>query len=335
MQIKTYTAASMKDALAQIKAELGPQAVIVSTREIRENPYGLMGRPLIEVVAAVDYDDHTYRKAMGAGSQGSPRGHSPSSGGAAVDGERRLGEEIVELKEMVKRLMERSSLPQPNPLREKLLERGIRPDIVDLVMSKLDNTRSEDGVRDLLRRLVRVEAPPARKVRIFLGTTGVGKTTTIAKMAARAVLTDGMRVGLVTLDSYRIGAIDQSRIYARILNIPFFSATSPHEFRSALTQLESADLVLVDTVGRSPFRTEYIRQLAGFFEGIEACTFLLMPVATRDREMETITRTFSPLNVDRMIFTKADEAHVFGGVITHNMLHRIAISHITTGQRVP
>jgi len=93
--------------------------------------------------------------------------------------------------------------------------------------------------------------------------------------------------------------------------------------------------VLVDTVGRSPFCSQYIRQLEGFFEGVDACMFLLMPVATRDPEMDTVTRAFSPLKVDRMIFTKADEASGFGGVVTHNMIHRIPISHITTGQRVP
>jgi flagellar biosynthesis protein FlhF len=180
-----------------------------------------------------------------------------------------------------------------------------------------------------------VEDPPSGRIRIFLGTTGVGKTTTIAKMAGRAVLSEGKRVALITLDSYRIGAIDQSRIYAKILNIPFFSVTTPPELKTALNQLSSNDLILVDTVGRSAFCAEYVRQLIGFFDGIDACRFLLMPVATRDREMDTITKTFSPLKVDRMIFTKSDEAHTLGSIITHNMIHRTPVSYITTGQRVP
>jgi flagellar biosynthesis protein FlhF len=87
-------------------------------------------------------------------------------------------------------------------------------------------------------------------------------------MAGRAVLSEGRRVALVTLDSYRIGAVDQSRIYARILNIPFLSVTTPGEFRQALSQLDSMDLILVDTMGRSPFCSQYIRQLEGFFEGV-------------------------------------------------------------------
>lgn len=334
MQIKTYKAVSMRDALAQVKAELGPQAVIVSTREVKENAYGLMGRPMIEVVAAVDYDAEAHRRTLGAhqGSRPRPQAEEAESRAAVPD---RLGQEIVELKEMVRRLMEKSEVREPHPLRDKLLSSGIRESLVDLVLSKLGAKGGMDEVRALLAKLLKVEAPPEKRIRVFLGTTGVGKTTTIAKMAGHAVLTEGSRVALVTLDSYRIGAVDQSRIYARILNIPFFAVTTPGEFRSVLSQLDSVDHVLVDTVGRSPFCSQYIRQLEGFFEGVDACMFLLMPVATRDPEMDTVTRAFSPLKVDRMIFTKADEASGFGGVVTHNMIHRIPISHITTGQRVP
>ena len=97
---------------------------------------------------------------------------------------------------------------------------------------------TEDAVKGLLSKLIRVEGPTDDRVWIFLGTTGVGKTTTIAKIAARAVFSEAKRVALITLDSYRIGAIDQSRIYAKILNIPFFSVTTPSELKIALNQLE-------------------------------------------------------------------------------------------------
>jgi flagellar biosynthesis protein FlhF len=333
MQIKTYMAASMKDALSQIKTELGSNAVIISTREIKESGYGLMSKPLIEVVAAVDYDGDTLinkgqdHKAY-PGKPAAPKSISPIT-------PNHMGDEIIELKKMLKQLMNQSNVIPFSPMREKLMKKGVRETLADLIITKLGPETTEDAVKDLLSKLIRVEGPTDDRVWIFLGTTGVGKTTTIAKIAARAVFSEGKRVALITLDSYRIGAIDQSRIYAKILNIPFFSVTTPSELKIALNQLGSTDLILVDTVGRSPFCDEYARQLVGYFDGIKACRFLLMPVATRDQEMDTITKTFSPLKVDRMIFTKFDEAHLKGSVLSHNLIHRLPISHITNGQRVP
>ena len=335
MQIKTYMAASMKDALSQIKTELGSNAIIISTREIKESGYGLMSRPLIEVVAAVDYDGDPLINKVQAykaypGNPASPHHTSP-----IMQTPNHMGDEIIELKKMLKQLMNQSNVVPESPMREKLMKKGVRENLADLIISKLGSDTSEDAVKDLLSKLIRVEGPTDDRVWIFLGTTGVGKTTTIAKIAARAVFSEAKRVALITLDSYRIGAIDQSRIYAKILNIPFFSVTTPSELKIALNQLSSTDLILVDTVGRSPFCNEYARQLVGYFDGIKACRFLLMPVATRDQEMDTITKTFSPLKVDRMIFTKFDEAHLKGSVLSHNLIHRLPISHITAGQRVP
>ncbi|MGO9147729.1 MAG: flagellar biosynthesis protein FlhF [Desulfomonilia bacterium] len=335
MQIKTYMAASMKDALSQIKSELGSNAVIISTREIRESGYGLMSKPLIEVVAAVDYDGDGIIKNRQANKALSNTSDIRNSATATLQAPKQIGDEIVELKKMLKQLMSQSNIAPMSHLREKLITKGIRENLADLIITKLGDDTNEDAVKELLSKLIRVEGPTDERVWIFLGTTGVGKTTTIAKIAARSVLSESRRVALITLDSYRIGAIDQSRIYAKILNIPFFSVTTPSELKSALNQLDSTELILVDTVGRSPFCTEYAHQLIGYFDGIRACRFLLMPVATRDQEMDTITKTFSPLNVDRMIFTKFDEAHVAGSVVTHNLMHRTPISHITTGQRVP
>ncbi|HVN71570.1 MAG TPA: flagellar biosynthesis protein FlhF [Desulfomonilia bacterium] len=335
MQIKTYMAASMKDALSQIKTELGSNAVIISTREIKESGYGLMSKPLIEVVAAVDYDgDSLSRKTLPYNAQ-TGISVSKDHAGTFQQTPKLISDDIVELKKMLKQIMNQSNIVPTSPLREKLLANGIRENLADLIISKLGENATLDDVRELLSKLIRVEGPTPERVWIFLGTTGVGKTTTIAKIAARSVLSECKRVALITLDSYRIGAIDQSRIYAKILNIPFFSVTTPQELKAALNQLDSTDLILVDTVGRSPFCAEYARQLIGYFDGVKACRFLLMPVATRDQEMDTITRTFSPLKVDRMIFTKFDEAHTTGSMVTHNLIHRAPISHITTGQRVP
>ncbi len=336
MQVKTYTANSMKDILSQIKSELGSDAVILSKREIADRTFGLTARPMIEVTAAVDFEVNSsdYRlRSPGA----APRMQEPGLPAFSASPAGHLADDITELKEMIKELIAHSGmkLHENNPVRKKLLSRGIRPNLVDVLLTKLGAGAEESAVRNLLGKLVKTEEPAASRVWVFVGTTGVGKTTTIAKIAAGGVLNHRRKVGLITLDTYRIGAVDQGRIYAKILNIPFMSVSSVSEFRAALGKMGSLDLVLVDTVGRSALCRDYIPQIRGYLDGIDPCTFLLMPVATRDSEMDAVTRTFSGLDIHRMIFTKADEAIHAGSVITHNLIHRIPVSYITTGQRVP
>ena len=326
----------MKDILSQIKSELGSDAVILSKREIADRTFGLTARPVIEVTAAVDYESGTYDyrlKSPGA----TPRMQEPDLPALCVPPAEHLAHDITELKDMIKELIAHSGMKihENNPLRKKLLSCGIRPNLVDVLLTKLGAGAKESAVRNLLGKLVKTEEPAASRVWVFTGTTGVGKTTTIAKIAAGGVLNHRRKVGLITLDTYRIGAVDQGRIYAKILNIPFMSVSSVSEFRTALDKMGSLDLVLVDTVGRSALCRDYIPQIREYLDGIDPCTFLLMPVATRDSEMDAVTRTFAGLDIHRMIFTKADEAIHSGSVITHNLIHRIPVSYITTGQRVP
>jgi flagellar biosynthesis protein FlhF len=330
MQIKTYTAASMKDILSQIKSELGSDAVILSKREITNAGFGLTAKPLIEVTAAVDYGAaREARPARAAAVQAYKSAETVSTPVDALTGD------IIEIKEMMRALIAQSGLNDGNPLKTKLAAKGLRQNLVDIILTKLGGNANWEEVKGLLARIVKTELPGKSRVWTFVGSTGVGKTTTIAKIAAQSVLNEHKKVALVTLDTYRIGAVDQGRIYAKILNIPFVSVTTPAEFKTALVKLDSMDLVLVDTVGRSPLLKEYIPQLREYFDGTRACTFLLMPVATRDAEMDITTKAFAGLNIDRMIFTKADEAGSLGSVITHNLIHRIPVSYLTTGQRVP
>jgi flagellar biosynthesis protein FlhF len=332
MQIKTYTAASMKDILSQIKSELGSDAVILSKREITDAGFGLTAKPLIEVTAAVDYDTASEARPGARPAAVQAYQKTAEAFGSPMDS---LSGDIIEIKEMMKALIAQSGLNDQNPLKAKLAAKGLRQNLVDVILTKLGGNATWEGVRGLMGKIVKTDLPGKSRVWTFVGSTGVGKTTTIAKIAAQSVLNEHKKVALVTLDTYRIGAVDQGRIYAKILNIPFVSVTTPAEFKTALVKLDSMDLVLVDTVGRSPLLREYVPQLKEYFDGTRACTFLLMPVATRDAEMDITTKAFAGLNIDRMIFTKADEAGSLGSVITHNLIHRIPISYLTTGQRVP
>lgn len=341
MQIKTYKAASMKEVLAQIKTEMGPHAVIVSTRQLNDNSYGLMTKPVVEVTAAVDYDEMRVapgkpaKAPSGASMPDDAETHTEIS--AAKLDITAMGTEISKLKGMMQTLLKVNGVEpaQENPLRNALLEQGLKSSLVDLILTKLGEKASLQSVKGLLSKVVHADPHMPKQIQIIVGTTGVGKTTTIAKLAARAVLDEGLKVGLITLDTFRIGAVEQSRIYAKILGVPFASVTTPEEFKRAVIQFRDKDLVLVDTVGRSSASDEHVVQLKEHCAGVPMAKILAMPVATREAEMEKITRTFAPLGIDRMIFTKADEAVTAGTVLSHNLLYRTPIAYITNGQRVP
>ena len=328
----------MKAVLSQIKDDLGKDAVIISKREVMDNAFGMTARPMIEVTAAIDYDAESFDYHIkNMPSSGATQKHPVSERIESRKAASPLSNEILELKEMMKELIEHTGykLHENNPLRNSIIKTGVRQHLVDLILSKLGDKAQINAIKDLLEKIVRTSVAPKERIWSFVGTTGVGKTTTMAKIAAGSVLNEGKRVGMITLDTYRIGAIDQGRIYAKILNAPFMSVTTVAEFRTALARLDSMDLILVDTVGRSPFCSDYITQLSQYFDGISSCKFLLMPVATRDSEMDTITKTFSKIGINRMIFTKQDEAILSGSMISHSLLYRIPISYITTGQKVP
>jgi len=341
MQIKTYKATTMKEVLAQIKTEMGPHAVIVSTRQVKDNSYGLMTKPVVEVTAAVDYDE----MRVAAGKSAKVVSSAPITDGdearpEIVDAKfdiTAMSNEITELKGMMQTLLKANGMEvvRENPLRRALLVQGLKASLVDLILSKLGDKATPQSVKSLLLKVVHADPRMPKQIQIVMGTTGVGKTTTIAKLAARAALNEGLKVGLITLDTYRIGAVEQGRIYAKILGVPFVSATSPEEFKRAVVQFRDKDLVLVDTVGRSAASDEHVLQLKEYCSGVPMAKILAMPVAIRDTEMEKIMRTFSPLGIDRMIFTKADEAVTAGAVLSHNLLYRTPIAYITNGQRVP
>jgi flagellar biosynthesis protein FlhF len=170
----------------------------------------------------------------------------------------------------------------------------------------------------------------------LVGPTGVGKTTTIAKLAATYRLKEGRRVGLITCDTYRIAAVDQLRTYAGIINIPLRVAMTPAEMRSACAAMADRDVILIDTAGRAPkdaARLGELRALIGAASPHQ--THLVLSSSTAEASLLDAAERFAPLGCDRVILTKLDEAVSFGVVV--NVLKRLntRLSFVTTGQEVP
>jgi len=174
------------------------------------------------------------------------------------------------------------------------------------------------------------------KVVVLVGPTGVGKTTTIAKLAASFRLREHRSVALVTIDTYRIAAVDQLRTYAQILDVPLKVVLTPDEFRDVLAGLRSHDLIFVDTAGRSQNDTIKLNELRRFFESAKPDeVHLVLAGNCSHKVMLSAVRQFGSLGIDRVIFTKLDESVGFGVVLSVIKQVDAKLSYLTTGQDVP
>ena len=178
--------------------------------------------------------------------------------------------------------------------------------------------------------------PGQRRVVALVGPTGVGKTTTIAKLAANLKLRDGVRMGLVTVDTYRIAAVEQLRTYAEIIDLPMKVVTTPMEMRRALDELSDMDLVLIDTAGRSPRDELQIGELKSLLADAKVDEVHLVLSLTAGLEFLTATvEHFSSVGTSSLVLTKLDEAQELGVML--NLARRVGlpVSYLTTGQDVP
>jgi flagellar biosynthesis protein FlhF len=174
------------------------------------------------------------------------------------------------------------------------------------------------------------------KVQALIGPTGVGKTTTIAKLAASYKLRHGKRVGLITADTYRIAAVDQLRTYAGIIGIPLEIALAPADIAPALAKFEQCDVVLVDTPGRSPRDTARLDELSAVLDAIgPARTHLVLSAGASVPVLKSAARCFGAMNPDTLIVSKADEAGALGVLLDIARLTGLPLSYLTTGQEVP
>lgn len=169
-----------------------------------------------------------------------------------------------------------------------------------------------------------------------VGPTGVGKTTTIAKIAAMYALNRRVSVAMVTMDNFRVGAVEQLKTYAKIMDLPLEVAGNSQELSKALARHSDKDLILIDTAGRSPKDADRLDELKGYLEtqtGIDV--YLCLSATTRSREIDEIIATFGTLPLTKLLFTKLDESRTFGSIVDTCLKHKIPLSYFSTGQKVP
>jgi flagellar biosynthesis protein FlhF len=184
-----------------------------------------------------------------------------------------------------------------------------------------------------------VQPEPIKKstrVALFVGPTGVGKTTTIAKLAALHVLSGKKKVGLLTTDTFRVAAVDQLKTYAGILNVPIGIIRRDEDMTSAFNQQEDRDLILIDTTGRNYRDPVYVDEMKELFRIIPVDeTFLVLPMTGKISDLYGLAKAFESVQFDKFLFTKMDETSTYGAVIELLDRCRHQLSYIATGQNVP
>jgi flagellar biosynthesis protein FlhF len=268
-----------------------------------------------------------------------------------------LRDEIASLKNTVQAVANRMGLMTSDPaltlppdimsLYNSLVERDVPEDMAHRVALMAQAVQSRRTIKaetaarqivmDRLGEPVPIRIRPNRQnVMFFVGPTGAGKTTTLAKLAGMLALEHKLRVGFVNMDTYRIGAMEHLRIYADIMNIPVHTAYSSADLADALVQMADRDVVLVDTAGKAAGDDSYRQEITEWINVARADeVFLVVSVATGHRAVKEIIRHYSFLPDYKLIMTKLDEVSAWGNVLHIRELAGKPLAYVTTGQNVP
>lgn len=272
---------------------------------------------------------------------------SPGEAAVAFDSLRRM---IGELKDCLKYQDYPANRDELFPLYVRLLESGVPSCVAKRLIARLrdevpvEKRGSTELARDRLRNLIRelLQASPIRlvegrqSVTFLVGPTGVGKTTTVAKLAADFSIKQGKDVALLTIDTYRIAAVEQLRKITEIIKVPLFVVKSVQEVRDALKGCQDKDVVLIDTAGRSPRDSLKIRDLKRFIDAASPTeTHLVLSLTHHQANLADTVRRFSSCGFDKLLLTKLDEASCYGTILDVQQRAQKALSYVTTGQMIP
>lgn len=333
----------MQEAVDGLRREFGRDAVVLHTSQKRPWLWGRLGPKRYEVLGAVDPDSRrpraNYRPKMDQGTEQQTRTAlsqptaQPIRQHSAAEGSTMDPTWSASIQAHFGRLV-RSDIPR------ELSHRLLKDALGRLPKQEWDD---QEKVLNQLRRVIAEQIVTVdawefmgeQRIVVLMGPTGVGKTTTIAKLAANFSLIGAKKVGLITVDTYRIAAVEQLKTYAEIIGIPVQVAYSPRDLKDGITKMGDRDLILIDTAGRSQNNQLQIAELKNYLDGIHAEIHLVISATTKTADVDQIIRSFSQLPIDRVIVTKLDETTAYG-VILHACYQAGApLAFVTTGQGVP
>jgi flagellar biosynthesis protein FlhF len=367
MKVKRYEAPTLQEALMHVKRDLGSDAVILQTRKFnRGGVFGFLGRNVVEVLAATDIEtasssSASKKEAVAKTQHGAqaPAARAPKTF-AGNEGDA-LREELREVRTALHALLNKSQSEQQENLDPypsvfgdvylKLIENDVDNTIAQDIIRSIDESLPEEeketeqsvsaALERQLRRLLKVSGAieltgKEPKTIALAGPTGVGKTTTIAKLATAFALQQRKKVGIITADTYRIAAVEQIKVYSEILHVPVKVVYTGEDMKRAVDSFSDRDLILIDTAGRSHWDTDRIKEIRDL---LAVCypleIHLVISANTRYKDMMDIADRFRPLAYNHLIFTKLDETATYGNLINLISKCNLGVSYLCHGQNVP
>ncbi|MFC5588411.1 flagellar biosynthesis protein FlhF [Sporosarcina soli] len=348
MKMKRYTADTMVDAMKKVRSDFGDDAIILSSSVVKSKGFlGLFRKRSVEVVAG--FDEPMQKEMAPVFPQ--PSQQVQSDGQASLE----LQKEMNDLKKMLKSMQQSTTYAQfpdeMKPLLTSLEKQGLAASFITMIgeelfkrmkVEKRDFTDREQRkiVKEILER--ELDSLPfggisfQKKYINVLGPTGVGKTTTIAKIAARALLENKKKIGFITTDTYRIAAIEQLRTYANLLQAPVEVAYNHSDFEEAIAKLSDRELIFIDTAGRNYKEAKFVEDLSQLIDfSMEMESYLVLSMTSKEEDMRVIVDQFNAFPIEKFIFTKMDETGSIGSMFNLMKEYGIGTAYYTDGQEVP
>ena len=349
MQIRTFEADTMTEALKAAKEAFGPEAVIlgVKTRKPAGRFMGKWKKQKVALTAATDtpYPDYDTVSISHSRKKKAPRTELPA-GGASI---RTFARPTAP--SSAKNMLPASYVKKLFWIQQQMLMAGVADDSIQELMMLVHTIAvkrthvSEESLMEILEEVIqdRIRLKPSTdmgqdlpKCMVFVGPTGVGKTTTIAKIATIYSHHRKSSMGLITLDDQRIGGVSQLAIVARILGVPMKAASSVMTLRKALVDLSDKQLILIDTAGVNPNDLQQLGLLEKFIAEINRPHIhLVMSTTTKSRDLKVISDAFQQLPIRNLIFTKVDESATQGNILSRTLQTGIPLSYYADGRKIP
>jgi len=348
MNMKRYTADTMVNAMKKVRADFGDDAIILSSNVVKSKGFlGLFQKTSVEVVAGQD----TQLIKSPEKSQITPT-FTPERKDTSTE---ELKKEMAEMKGLIKKIRPNaaySRFPEEmSPLLDRLTQQGLSDNLISSLADELftkmktekqdfSTTEQIEIAKAILNK--EVEGLPfggitfTKKYVNVIGPTGVGKTTTIAKIAARALLEKKKKVGFITTDTYRIAAIEQLRTYANLLQAPVEIVYNSTDFKAALHKFSDLDLVFIDTAGRNYKEVKFVEDLSSLIDfSLDMESFLVLSLTSKEQDMRGIIEQFKSFPIEKFIFTKMDETSSIGPMFNLMKEFSMGVAYYTDGQEVP
>lgn len=377
MIVKKYTAATETDAVLKAKEELGLGAVVLNVKTVKQRGIArIFKKNYVEITAALDEKEGQSHASENHPAVSNMSDMTVVNALTETSIEKKLDTLHNLLADQIKKneddklrndtvihnakeqdsdeSKDNGNIKYLRMVYNKLIESEVDEEVANIIIEDIDaSMKKEANIDNIISAVYQkiilklgepevVNTENGKTVVFFLGPTGVGKTTTIAKLASEFKLNRGIQVAMITADTYRIAAVEQLNTYAGILDVPVSVIFSPDELIDAINKYSEYDLILVDTAGRSHRNAEQLSEVKQLITatqeaglGVNIEKYLVLSATTKYKDLLNITEAYKDIDNFRLLFTKLDETNAYGNILNIRVHTGAPLSYVTSGQAVP